>query len=62
MKKCNHIFEMVFPLEDMRNQLCKCMICGKQEKRALPVINVIEENIMEGDKVVHRPKLEVADD
>ena len=35
MKKCNHLFKMVFPLTDMRNQLCECMNCGKKEKREL---------------------------
>lgn len=39
-KKCNHFWEVVFPIINIRKQKCKCIKCGKIEKKELPVLNI----------------------
>ena len=38
--KCNHFWEVVFPITDTKNQEHKCMICGTTENREIPILNI----------------------
>ena len=36
---CEHFWEIIFPIIDIKKQKQQCMICGKIEERTIPMIN-----------------------
>ena len=42
-KKCNHFWEIVFPITDIEKQAWRCMKCGEKKKDSIPIFNPSEE-------------------
>lgn len=40
MSKHDHFWEIVFPITNIKNQKCRCMICGQIDNREIPIIEL----------------------